>query len=134
MAKKNPSTRWFFKDWENDEALRLCSLAAQGLWMRLLCICAANDGYLLINGKPPSGAALARYIGEMPAVVRRLVQELDDAGVFSRTSETIIFNRRMVRANGNGGNDANDSDDFAHARTRDHTRTHAHAHITRNYA
>jgi|SRR5580693_6858138 hypothetical protein len=100
MAKKNPSTRWFFRDFHNDEGLQLCSLAARGAWIELLGLCAENDGYLLIAGTAPSIAAMARYVGTTPATMGRLLRELEQNGVFSRTEEGVIFNRRMVRANG----------------------------------
>src|SRR5580693_1354788 len=102
MAKKNPSTRWFFRDFHNDEGLQVCSLAARGAWIELLGLCAENGGYLLIAGKAPSVAAMARYVGTTPATMGRLLRELEQNGVFSRTPEGVIFNRRMVRANGDG--------------------------------
>jgi hypothetical protein len=37
-------TRWskfYWSDWDGDMRLRLCSLAAQGLWMQMLCIAAS---------------------------------------------------------------------------------------------
>ena len=52
----NPWSKFFWNDWENDPALKLCSLAAQGLWMRMLCICAKGEtrGWLLVSGRPLS--------------------------------------------------------------------------------
>jgi hypothetical protein len=95
----NPHTRFFWKDWEYDPALRLCSLAAQGLWMRLLCIAArANPvGYLVIDGRPCTDDDIARLAGEPVDTVRALLDELERNCVFSRTRKGIIYNRRMTR-------------------------------------
>jgi hypothetical protein len=35
-----PWSKWFWTDYEADPGLRLSSLAAQGLWMRMLCLMA----------------------------------------------------------------------------------------------
>ncbi|RWG79271.1 hypothetical protein [Mesorhizobium sp.] len=58
-------SKFFWSDWESDPNLRLCSLAAQGLWMRMLCIAAAHEpvGYVAIAGKGLDDAALARLAG-----------------------------------------------------------------------
>jgi len=94
---KNPSTRWFFNDWRLDAELMSCSDAAQGLWAWLLCFCAENGGYLLIGGKKPSVRELARLRGRDPRKVSAQVKELETKGVFSRTEDGVIYNRRMVR-------------------------------------
>jgi hypothetical protein len=97
---KNPSTRWYFNDHDNDKGLQACGFAAQGFWMRLLGICAENSGVLLINGKPPSTRDLARLFGKPHATIMRLLGELEAHDVFSRNHEGVIFCRRMVRENG----------------------------------
>ncbi|MGT2468458.1 hypothetical protein ACVOMV_32405 [Mesorhizobium atlanticum] len=58
-------SKFFWSDWESDPNLRLCSLAAQGLWMRMLCIAAAHEpiGYVAIAGKGLEETALARLAG-----------------------------------------------------------------------
>ena len=84
MSKLRWSKLWW-GDWENDPALRLCSLAAQGLWMRMLCMAAAADpyGHVLVAGKPPSIAQLARIVGAQGSQVRHLVEELERNRVLS---------------------------------------------------
>lgn len=95
----NASSRWFWNDWQGDPALRACTLAAQGLWMRLLCVAAESDpyGHVLINGRKPTVAELSRICGEGEAVLSGLIEELDRNGVFSRTRGGVIYSRRMVR-------------------------------------
>lgn len=91
--------KFFWSDWENDPALKLCSLGAQGLWMRILCVCAKADpkGYLLVNGQPLSPADLASLVGKPAPEVEALMEELGSKGVFSRDRTGRIYSRRMVR-------------------------------------
>ena len=99
MNKKRYWAKFYWEDWESDPALRLCSLAAQGLWMRMLCIAAKADpfGYVTVNGRPLDYKALARLTGETEETVEHLLSELDRNGVFSRDRKGRIYSRRMVR-------------------------------------
>lgn len=103
MAKKpdpnNPSSTFYWKDWENDESLRVSSLAAQGLWMRLLCIAvkAQPYGYVVINGNPIGVAGVARLSGATESEAGDLLAELERNGVFSKDRKGRIFSRRLVR-------------------------------------
>ena len=92
-------TRFFWSDWESDPALRLCSYAAQGLWMRMLCIAAAHDpiGYVAVAGRALSEEDLARMTGGSPNEVSALLGELERNGVFSRDRLKRIYSRRMTR-------------------------------------
>lgn len=94
---KNPSSRLYWKDWRGDTAVQSCSDAAQGFWAWLLCLCAEAGGYLLIAGKAPTIAELARLRGREPRLIGRQLAELERHGVFSRTEDGTIYNRRMVR-------------------------------------
>ncbi len=95
---KRPSFQFYPADWRKDSALQSCSVAARGLWIEMLCI--MNEckpyGHLAINGKAMSVAQLARLIGETEKVVKGLLNELESAGVFSRTEQGGIYSRRMV--------------------------------------
>ncbi|MDR0250681.1 MAG: hypothetical protein LBI35_05155 [Burkholderiales bacterium] len=95
---KRPAFQFYPADWRKDSALQICSIAARGLWIEVMCIMHESDqyGHLSINGKPMSSKQLARLVGESENVVDGLLAELEDAGVFSRTEEGCIFSRRMV--------------------------------------
>lgn len=54
-------------------------------------------GYLVVNGSPMSSESIARRCGCTPAEYEFLLAELDDAGIPSRTKDSLIFSRRMVR-------------------------------------
>ena len=95
----DPWSKFFWSDWEADQGLRLCSLSAQGLWMRMLCVCARHEpkGYLAINGHPLAVDAIARLAGVAETEAENLLAELDRNGVFSRNRSGCIYSRRMVR-------------------------------------
>jgi hypothetical protein len=92
-----PWGKFVWAHWENDEALALCSMAAQGFWMRLLCIAVKEGGYVLIGGKSPTAEKLARIVRSTPEEVQSWLEELEAEGVFSRTGRGEIYSRRMVR-------------------------------------
>lgn len=96
---KNPWDKWFWQDYDSDPALRACSFAAQGLWMRMLCIMAKSKrkGYLLDNESKMESKTLAKIVGGSEDEINPLLDELEKHGVYSKTIDGIIFNRRMVR-------------------------------------
>ena len=59
MTTRLPWSKFEWQKWEAEPTLKLCSLGAQGLWMRLLCVMAQEDGYLLVNGRAPSVVAIS---------------------------------------------------------------------------
>lgn len=67
--------------------------------MDMLGLCHESEryGYLLVSGKMPSFAQIARILGDTEKEVFALIGELQAAGVFSQNSDGIIFSRRMVR-------------------------------------
>ena len=92
-------SKFWWRDHQGDAALRMCSLAARGLWMELLCLAheATPVGHVLVNGKPPTIQQLASIIGVSTKEVAKLLVELEDAGVFSRADDGTIYSRRMVK-------------------------------------
>lgn len=94
--------KWFWSDWRSDVRLRMCSLAARGLWAELLAIMDQGNpvGYLVDeSGRPLTIRQIATQSaapgGEVE--VRKLMQELETAGVFSRNSANVIYSRRVIR-------------------------------------
>jgi hypothetical protein len=96
-----PFIKFFPNDWLADERLRLCCLAARGLWLDMLCLMHKRDhrrGYLEHpDGSPLSVGQLARAVGAEPGEVAPLLAELEAAGVFSRDAAGVIHSRRIVR-------------------------------------
>jgi hypothetical protein len=96
---KRPSFQFYPADWRKDMALQSCSVAARGLWVDMLCIAHECEpyGHLTVNGRPMTPAQIGRHTGLTERECSRLVAELEDSGVLSRTDEGAIFSRRMVR-------------------------------------
>lgn len=100
IPAKKPWMKFYPADWRADPQLRMCGLAARGLWAEMLCLMHEADpyGYLTVNGRPVTDAQLAILCGITPAEVTALLSELEDAGVFSRAARgSTIYCRRMIR-------------------------------------
>lgn len=96
---KRPAFQFYPADWRKDPALSSCSLAARGLWIELMCVMHESEryGYLVVNGRPMDMKQIARMVGESPATVKKLLAELERAGVPSTSAEGAIYSRRMVK-------------------------------------
>ena len=96
---KRPSFQFYPADWRKDAALQSCSIAAQGLWINLMCIAHECEpyGHLIINGKPMAAAQIGRLVGLSAKECQALIDELSDAGVLSIDEEGAIYSRRMVK-------------------------------------
>jgi hypothetical protein len=86
-------------DWRSDPKLRMCGLAARGLWIEMISIMheATPYGHLLVSGLAPTDTQLAVLVGASSDQIPALCGELETAGVFSRTREGVIYSRRMTR-------------------------------------
>ena len=95
----SPWLKFYPADWQADQALRLCSLAARGLWVECMCIMhrAVPYGHLVVNGQSVTAAQLAVLAGTLPDQIPDLLGELETAGVFSRTRQGVVYSRRMTR-------------------------------------
>lgn len=98
MSAAQPWMKFYPRDWRADEKLRMCSLAARGLWMEMLALMHGSEryGHLLINGNVPTDAQLAVLAGAPALEVATLLGELETAGVFSRAATGAIYSRRMT--------------------------------------
>lgn len=113
-----PWLKFYPADWRQDPALRMCSLAARGLWIEILCLMwqAEPRGSLRINGRQVTAKQLAPLVGTSQKEAEALVAELEETGVFSRDNDGTMFSRRMRKdvakaeqdkANGKGGGNPN---------------------------
>lgn len=98
--EKLPAILFYPGDWNGDPQLKLCSLGAQGFWMRLICVMHTCEpyGHLTFHDMKP---ATPKEIGQVTGVhtnrVTPLVTELEHHGVLSRTQGGVIYSRRMIR-------------------------------------
>lgn len=97
MAKL-PAIQFYPGDWLRDN-IAGCTLAAQGLWLRMMILAHDSEryGYLCMNGSAMPPDFIARKCGSTLAEYERLLSELDTYAIPSRTPEDIIYSRRMVR-------------------------------------
>jgi hypothetical protein len=123
MSKRGmPWLQFYPADWLSD-SIAGCSLAAQGLWFRMLFVAHASQryGHLEIDGKAIPDELLFRRCGcTTVEEYRSLLAELFAAGVPSRTTGGVIYSRRMVR-------DQEDRDSAAERQRRHRS----HAPVTR---
>lgn len=99
MAKENlPAIHLYPGDWVMD-SISGCSLAAQGLWLRMMFVAhkAERYGYLEQNGSPIPPAAIAQRCGATPEQYESLLSELVSAGVPSTLEDGTLYSRRMVK-------------------------------------
>lgn len=95
---KIPAIQFYPGDWLRDD-ISGCTLAAQGLWLRMMFLMhdAKPYGYLSINGAAMRPDFVARRCGVDPDQYATLLAELDATGVPSRSPSGIIYSRRMVK-------------------------------------
>lgn len=95
----DPWMKFYTSDWRSDPRLKMCSPAARGMWIEMICLMheAIPYGHLLIHGQAPNEAQLASLTGIPAAELPHLVAELERLGVFSRTKEGVIYSRKLVR-------------------------------------
>lgn len=99
MADKTPSFQFYPADWLKDPALRSVSLEAKGAWIDLLCFMFNSEkrGFLVNASGPLSVNQIARYLGEPVRRTKRILSELDGAGVSATDDTGAIYSKRMVR-------------------------------------
>lgn len=95
---KLPYIAFYTGDWLKDQVSG-CSIAAQGLWLRLMIVAhdAERYGYLSVNGVPIPPERLARMCAVNLEQYTSLLAELADAHVPSWTSDGVMYSRRMVK-------------------------------------
>lgn len=96
---KRPALQFYPNDWRSEPSLQMCSLAARGLWIEMLCIMFKGmpRGTLTANGRPIDTMGLARLVGANEEEIEKLLQELEENKVFSRLDSDTIINRRMYQ-------------------------------------
>ena len=93
-----PSMQFYTADWLEEPGLKLCSLAAKGLWIDLLCYMWKMEerGKLRINGVNLGSKEVSTLLGKDEAEVKQTLSELKQYGVSETTDDGCIYNRRMV--------------------------------------
>ncbi|MGO4334973.1 hypothetical protein AB4037_08660 [Labrys sp. KB_33_2] len=116
--RKSPWLKFYPTDWRADPKLRMCSIAARGLWMEVICLMweSSQRGHLLVNDRAVTPKQLASLAGISLKECSALLAELQEAAVYSVSEDGAIYSRRMVRDiekaerdrnNGKGGGNPN---------------------------
>jgi len=71
-----PAQQWYWDDWFSAFDVRLCSLAARGLWIDMLGIMwkAEIRGTLTVNGKQMDNKTLAKIVSSNIAEIKPLLK------------------------------------------------------------
>ena len=103
MKKKMPAIMFYTADWLEDQAVQVCCLAAQGLWINMLCYMnkSPRRGALMLNEAVPMNSEhIARLVGSTASETEALLEELVRNGVPS-VEETehgpVYVSRRMLK-------------------------------------
>jgi hypothetical protein len=100
--RDNPSTTFFWNDWDNEPGMKFCCLAAQGLWLKMLSLAARSrePGVVLIGDHPSLRqdlpALLESSCGGSAQIIDKLIGDLVTFKVASVDDRGRVFNRRMV--------------------------------------
>jgi len=96
-----PSLQFYPKDWMTDDGLRVCSLAAKGLWIEILFqmfFSPIRGALLHANGIQKSPEDIAGLLYKVNTkTIQSLIKELEDNRVFDRLENGTIINRKMYR-------------------------------------
>jgi hypothetical protein len=97
--KKLKFIQLYTSDWRSDPCLRMCSIAARGLWIEMMCLMneAEPYGHLIVNGVAPNDTQLSMLTATPGDQLPDLIAELEAQGVFSRNGKGVIYSRRMTR-------------------------------------
>ena len=96
---RKPWLKFYPSDWRGDPKLRMCGLAARGLWIEMIGLMheAQPYGHLVVAGERPTDTQLAVLVGTAADRIPGLIGELESADVFSRNQEGVIYSRRLTR-------------------------------------
>ena len=95
---RDPWFKFYPADWNNDIKLQSCSLAAQGLLIKLMCFMhqSTRPGYFLINGEKPNKTSTKRITNCHQNEYKTKLKELINAGVLTEDDGVVVC-PRMVR-------------------------------------
>lgn len=99
MSNKYPWGKFWWDAWLNDLGLQSCDMAAQGLWMNIVCLMHKSErvGFLVVQGKAMTAADIAKRVGIRKDRAERLLKVLKDNGVYSVDENGVIYSRRIAR-------------------------------------
>lgn len=96
--KKDFWFKFYWEDWRADNELMLCSRAAQGFWITLICLMQTTDepGVLATDGQAWSDDQISELAGGQHVENIRCLDELLARAVARRNSRNAVFSSRVV--------------------------------------
>lgn len=96
---RRPWMKFYPSDWRADPLLRSCAPLSRYVWLEMIGLMheAEPYGHLIFGGRAMTPEQLGRMIAMDSHDVAIALAELESMGVFSLTSDGVIFSRRMVR-------------------------------------
>jgi len=95
---RQPWMKFYPADWRAEPKLRLISREARSLWLDMVGLMfEAGTGRLEVAGRPMTERELAATLGDNPRTVKKLLSEIEGAGVSSRDGTGFIYSRRIIR-------------------------------------
>ena len=86
-------------DWVTDEKLQLCSLAAKGMWIDLICWMYKSKrvGYLVVNGKSLDENDICKLLKCGREEFKQAWSDLVSYGVISQHEDGTYYSKRIVQ-------------------------------------
>ena len=98
MADRDPWIKFYPKDYLSDLELATCSAAAQGVYMRLLCLMHVSTeyGFLLVSCDSPATGTLSKLLQLRTPTCSHAVTELLQKGVLKIDDRGVLYSKRML--------------------------------------
>lgn len=98
MADRDPWIKFYPKDYLSDLELATCSAAAQGVYMRLLCLMHNSNeyGFAIVSGAVPTPYALAKAVQMRYPTCTNAVAELLQKCVLKKDHRGVLYSQRML--------------------------------------
>lgn len=99
MSSKRLGYMMFYpSDWKNDQRIKCLSMHDRAVWFEILLVMFLSEerGKLVVNGKPMTGALLAKNMGCEARVLKKSLQKILECGVAYVDENNTICNRRML--------------------------------------
>ena len=95
---KRPSFQFYPADWLNNASLQSCGAYAAGVYINILCLMHQSEkyGYLLIGGRPPTAAGIAKALRGNVKGTTSALQRLVQKGVLKKDTDGVLYSPRMV--------------------------------------
>lgn len=98
---KKPSFQFYPGDWLKDPALRMCSPAARGVWMDLLCLlheCPQRGVFRIKKGAEMLPVSVKNISNSIAGCKPKMVQELINNGVvYTARKDDALYCKRLVK-------------------------------------